>query len=428
MNVEDLEKYNPWWKTGKVKEGWLKKFKRTLYSTILKYLKDRQILLIEGLRRVGKTTLIFQVIDQLLSESIPPKRILYFSFDEFAFELNDVLTTYQQFILHKVFDDIEDRIYIFLDEIQKYKEWETKIKIFYDLYPNLKFIVTGSAALKLRKRSKESLAGRIFEFTLPPFDFPEFLKFRGFDLDKIKANPKLWKRTLLPLFYYYLKCGAFPEIANEENEEKARNYIRNAIIERIIYKDLPEEMGIKDIELLKSLIYLIGRNPGMILNYREIAKNFGRDQRTISNYIEYLTYSRLLKLIFNYRGSPLATMRKMKKIYFTTPNLIFAFNENLTKLWPKLLENFVVVECDAQFFFRENYEVDVILVKHDLLPVEVKSIPGKLKSLRKFMRKFNRDRALVIDFEEEGTENGIEVIPAWLFALLKDKFIEARKL
>lgn len=419
MDIEELEKFNPWWRTNAVKEEWLKPFKRKLYFEVLKYLNRRQILLIQGLRRMGKTTLMFQLIHELLSKT-KPKNILYFSFDEIAFDLKDVMETYQKLVLGRTFDETKERIYVFLDEIHKVEDWENKIKVYYDLYPNLKFIISGSASVSLRRRGKESLAGRVFDFTAEPLSFEEFLELRGEDVSGIKKNPNIWKRRIMPLFYTYLKFGTFPELVGEEDEEVARRYIINNVVERIIYRDLPDEFTIKDLELLKNLVFLIGKNPGMLVNYKEIAKNLGRDQRTISNYFEYLQFSLLIRFVFNYRGSPLASLRKLKKIYFATPNIVFALNDKPESILPALLENVVLLKTDAKFFYKNTYEVDFVLVEDGLLiPLEVKSESIKLKQLKRFIQKFSKKvkDAFLIDFEEEGRADGISVLPAWKLLL-----------
>ncbi|MCK4730516.1 MAG: AAA family ATPase, partial [Candidatus Aenigmarchaeota archaeon] len=234
MELTDLDRFNPWWKTGKVKEDLLKDYKRKLYPKISEYVDKKQILLIQGLRRVGKTVIMFQLIQNQLKKT-KPDNILYFSFDEVAYDLKDVLKIYQEMILGKTFEKTKDKIYLFLDEIQKVDDWENKLKVFYDLYPNLKIFISGSSSINLRKNSRESLAGRLFSFTLHPLEFDEFLELNGMDIKKIRAKPELWKRDILPMFYRYIKFGGFPELATEKNENFARDYILNSVIEKIIY-------------------------------------------------------------------------------------------------------------------------------------------------------------------------------------------------
>ncbi|MEK6857139.1 MAG: ATP-binding protein [Nanoarchaeota archaeon] len=419
MEIFELEKFNNWWNTGQVKEELLKSFKRDIYDDIKKYISLRQIILLYGLRRMGKTTLMFQIINELLKNS-DSKNIFYFSFDERIFDLKEVLDNYQKLILGKTFDSTKETIYLFFDEIQKVEDWESKIKIYYDLYPKVKFFLSGSASVSLRKKSKESLAGRIFSFLIPPLSFEEFLKMKGKDMDKIKSNMNLWSRDLLPLFYQYMKFGSFPELATIENEDIAKKYLIENVVDRIIYKDLPEEFEIKDLELLKNLVYLLGKNPGMTINYHEIAKNLGKDQRTISNYFEYMEFGLLIKFIFNYRGSPLASYRKSKKVYFTTPNLTFAFNDNLEKVFPFMLENIVLLKTNAKFFYKNGFEVDFVVEKeNELIGIEVKSENFKIKQLKNFVKKFGRKakKCFIVDIEKETKIENFEVIPAWKFLL-----------
>ena len=130
------------------------------------------------------------------------------------------IKTYEEKVLKKKIDS--ERIYILLDEIQKCKNWQNKLKIFYDLYPNLKFIISGSASVKINKKAKESLAGRMFDFVLEPLDLKEFLEWKNI---KIKEkNLELFKDRVMPLFYDYLRKGGFPEIIDEDDEKIKKLY------------------------------------------------------------------------------------------------------------------------------------------------------------------------------------------------------------
>ncbi len=419
ISIDTLEQFNPWWKTGNVKDSWLKSYKRHIYSDIEKYIDRRQIILMWGLRRTGKTTIMFQLIQDILAYS-DKKNIFYFSFDEIVFGFKEVLETYQKMVLGNSFDDAEGKIYIFLDEIQKVDDWENKIKVYYDLYPNIKIFISGSASVSLRKKSTESLAGRIMDFHIRLLSFEEFIEMNGRDMDQIRENPDLWKNELVPLFYRYLKYGMFPELHDEMDEEFARKYILNNVIERVIYKDLPDEFDLKDVELLKILVYMVCKKPGMIVNYKEIAQDLGKDQRTIANYFAYLEFGLLVKYVFNYRGSPIASMRKMKKVYLYTPNLAFAFNRNIEPILPYMLENIVASHTDARFFYRNSFEIDFILPDNDKQDIiEVKKSRRSVKQVKKYQDKFGDriGRSMIVTFEEEGVVDNIPVIPVWKFIL-----------
>ncbi|MCL5101104.1 MAG: ATP-binding protein [Candidatus Parvarchaeota archaeon] len=420
MQIDDLEKFNAWWKGIAVRKELLQTYKRQLYALASRYLNRRQILLIYGLRRVGKTVILFQLIDELLSKGIDPKNILYFSFDELVFDLKDVLDSYQMLILKRNFDEASGKIYLFLDEIQKVKDWESKLKIVYDLYPNVKIVISGSAAVNLRKKAKESLAGRIIDLILEPLSFEEFLELNGKDINKIRENPDLWKKELLSAFYRYVKMGMLPELAKEEDEEFGRRYILNNLIDRIIYKDLPDEFEIRDRGLLKSLVYITGKNPGMLLDYKALSKNLGKDQRTIKEYFEYLEFGLLTKIISNYRGSSVSSARRLKKVYPSIPCIIFALTQDFNRVLPEVLEDLVLFHSHAEFFYKENIEVDFLKEEgSQILAIEVKLKAEDAKQIKWLSTKFRNKkiRPLMIDLEKETKIDGVNVIPLWKWLL-----------
>ncbi len=422
MEVSELERFNPWWRTGRVREELRPTYKRHLYSKVKKYLETRQSILLYGLRRVGKTTMMYQIIGDILPE-ISPLHILYFSFDEKRYSISEVIETYQTMVLHEVFENVKERIYIFFDEIQKINEWENGIKVYYDLYPNLKFFFSGSASIALRKNTFESLAGRVFSFRLEPLGFSEYVEMEGKDVKKILANPSLWEREIFPLFIKYLKFGSFPELVGINDEEIAKEYIKNNVVEKILYKDLPQAFGLTDTELLSALLEIVIRNPGMLLNYASISRDLERDQRTIANYLGYLEFGLIIRFLFNFRGSPLSTRRKMKKVYPVTPNLSFAFGESLDRLMPKMLETAVESQNLAKFFYRNSFEVDYVLQDREkLMAVEVKSSSRAAGQLFKFKEKFGEKVSkLVLLTERKGDKiDGVTVMPVWEYCLRMD--------
>ncbi|MGC9132742.1 MAG: ATP-binding protein, partial [Candidatus Micrarchaeia archaeon] len=128
MLEEKLKDINEWWGSGRVSEEKKKEYQRGLIENIKEVLGYRQIIILVGLRRVGKTTLFFQIIDYLL-KSEEAKRIFYFSFDEEKeIEVYDLLNTYSRITS---IDWRKEKIYVFFDEIQKLKDWSSKIKFLY---------------------------------------------------------------------------------------------------------------------------------------------------------------------------------------------------------------------------------------------------------------------------------------------------------
>lgn len=418
LELSTLERFNSWWKTDKVRLDLLEKYRRIIFHELKKYIPMRQLILIYGLRRVGKTTLLYQIINDLLL-SVDSVNILYFSFDEKNYGLDEIFEVYQNQILHSTFEDLTKQVYIFIDEIQKLDDWESKLKIYYDLYPKLKIILTGSASIQLRKHAKESLAGRIFSFDLEPLHFYEFLEMHEIDAAKVMNNPGLWTRTMQPLFDKYIKSGSFPELANITDENIAKKYIAENVVEKILYKDIPAAFKITDIELLKTLLDILANNPGMLVDYASLSQNLKRDQRTISNYFKYLEFGLLIKFVFNYRGSVIASAKKLKKVYLATPNISFALGDDTSQIMPKMLENIAMLASGAKFFYRNSFEVDFIIKKQNkLIGIEVKSNSKNPRQLLKFKEKFgdNVSGLLLLSNSKEEIER-VKTIPIWQFLL-----------
>jgi len=154
--MDNIIKFNPWWTESNVPQKFLGSYEREVFDYIKSLLNKRQTLLFYGLRRVGKTFLMYKTIDDLIKNGVNPLHIIYFSFDEKIEGIEKIISEYEERVLKEKISNIP-KVYIFLDEIQKEKEWQDKIKILYDLNPNIKIILSGSVSVSLQYGSKESL-------------------------------------------------------------------------------------------------------------------------------------------------------------------------------------------------------------------------------------------------------------------------------
>lgn len=165
---------NPWWK----EEFKLEYHEREIHKQISEYIPLQQIIAFTGLRRVGKTTLMHKIVFDSIKNRFDSRNVIYFSFDEFReIEIREVLKEYEA-LMGK---DLKDGKYLLLlDEIQKLTNWEDQIKRIYDTAgKNIKIIISGSESMFIKKKSKETLSGRVFEFKIETLSFKEFLDFRG---------------------------------------------------------------------------------------------------------------------------------------------------------------------------------------------------------------------------------------------------------
>ena len=418
MELGELEKFNTWWTTGTIRPELVQDYKRDAYASILKYMDKKLMIILYGLRRMGKTTMMYQIISELLKVN-KSRYVLYFSFDEYTHSLKDILNSYQEMVLNNTFDNIKENIYIFFDEIQKVPDWENQIKVYYDLYPSIKFILSRSAAVSLRRKSNESLAGRIISIYIEPLSFNEFLEMNGYDREKIRQNPDMYKRELIPMLQKYMKYGTFPELAHNDDEDYAKMYIKDSVIDRIIYRDIENEFKINDTNLVRTLMKLIVNKPGLTLNFKAISENLGKDQRTISNYFEYLEFGFLIKILYNYRANDYISLRKLKKCYPATPNIIFALSDKFHELLPYVMENLVLMKIKTDYFYKNSYEVDFISVNNDKIsPIEVKKTNRTERQITMFINKYGDrvENPLLITYDEEKYGN-VSVVPLWKFLI-----------
>lgn len=362
--------------------------------------------------------LLKQFIDHLIKQGTKRDRILYFSFDEEAVSLDDVVGDFQS----RIGMDIQSagRLYLFLDEIQKLEGWQNQIKYYYDTYPNLKFFVSGSSSLFLRKKAEESLAGRIFLFHLPVLSFIEFLHFKG--EDELINRPEMFKEALIKETLLYAK-RQFPELVTAD--EPFVNMYVESIINKLIYEDLPRIFPIEYEDALKQILKVVASNPGIMTDYSALATDLGISRKTLSKYIFYLERGFILQKCYNFSRNRLTSEKKMKRLYLSSTTLLFHLCEAPEP--GRVVENLVVNSSKAQFFWRKGTaEVDCVLTEDGaIIPLESKyknNIQRKdLKGLLKFLKEFSLDRGYVVtkDDEEEVRVNGNQImfIPLWKWLL-----------
>ena len=411
-----LEELNHWWTEQVVKPELVPPFRRDLFTRLWADRNRRQVQVLVGLRRVGKSTLFYQLIDALLKEEIDPLHLFYCSFDEPEFQerrLSDILSEYSK---TTGIDYKSERVWIFLDEVQKSRYWVSDVKLFYDHYPNLKIFISGSASLNILSEAKRSLAGRALYYELPPLSFSEFLRFRGFKVAKQRLE--LYRERLKKEFEQFC-LKPFPELVNEKDRSFIKSYVRSSIIEPIIFRDVPKEFGSVDVLLLEKLITIFLSNPGQYIRIDELSKELRRAKTTLYRAVFYLEFSFLIRRLLNFRPSVRTFSRKLAKIYAYHPSLTVPYEIPEEKF----VENLVMFEIGATHYWRErDKEVDFL---HGSIPVEVK-FKSKLRKedikhlnyfLTKYGEKLGIKKAHVITRDEEGRWGRIRLVPMWKLCL-----------
>lgn len=254
-----------------------------------------------------------------------------------------------------------------------------------------------------------------------PLSFGEFLQWKGVKVDE--RRPEVQQKEMMLHLMDYLRKGGFPEIIGEKEDEAIRRYVKNTVLDRILYKDIQQEFELRDLELLRELAELFLREPGMIANINNISRSLRRNRVTVSNYMEYLRYALIIRDVKNIRGSTLATSRKNKKIYPFCSAFTFALREDFfsDSILSKVAETAVAGHLEAEHYYRNSFEVDFVEKSgKQAIPVEVKFGKAKSGQAEKFMEIHHSPRGIVVDKEQFLEKGKIKSMPLWFFLLQKE--------
>ena len=405
-----LLEFNAFWKSPMQ----LEYKERAVYTQLKKLVSEPQVISLCGLRRVGKTTLLKKIIYDLLKDYAAGS-VLYFSFDDFpGSELFDIIDA------HKEIHGVEPK-FLFFDEIQKLPSWAEKIKVLYDT-KKYKIFLSGSESLFLRKGSRESLAGRIYEFEIKGLTFREYLGFAG--KSRLAAKPILYGAELQREFERYLLTAGFPELIGKEDHNIAKQYIRDAVVEKIVFMDASRLYPLENPPQLLSILEIVLDNPGMTVDFNAMSHELGMSRQTISKYFDVLEKAHLVLRLYNFSRNKSTSEKKLKRYYPTFLSPVLAENKDASYIG-KVVETACVVNTGAKFFWRDKYkdEVDLVLLRNSkLIPVEVKyrNEPRKNKGLEKFCKKYGCGEAIVVTKGVRKTSKNFATeqwVPAFEFLL-----------
>jgi len=306
-----LTAYNPWWKTGIMNPKMSKTYKRFAFYEAMKRLEQkdlRRTVVLTGARRVGKTTIQYQMIEALLNRGVAPQKIVFISMDHPMLKLAgffEILECYHENIY------AERDCYYFFDEVQYAQDWDNWLKVIYDMQPDTQVVATGSASPALMKGNQESGAGRWTVIQVPTMSFYEYCELLELDRPELPQNLKI---TSLPYktqqernqvimqlskvqnhLNRYLQVGGFPELALSSNDIMAQHIMREDVVDKVLKRDLPALYNIRNpIELERIFLYLCNVSSG-IVSIEAIAKELGGVSRpTVENYIRYLESANLI--------------------------------------------------------------------------------------------------------------------------------------
>lgn len=410
---------------------------RTLSATIKRDIEvplfsDKIITLI-GVRRCGKTSILYKMIEEL-TQSVDSKNIVYVNFEDDRLlgttvgDLDDLIEGYFEIYPQKR----DEKIYLFVDEVQNIPQWESFIRRIYDTL-NVQIIITGSSSKLLSSEIATSLRGRTLTYEIFPFSFKEYLRFKNIE---VNLNSSKSLSFIKHSFDEYLISGGFPETIGQEGSMQKR--ILSDYVNLIVYKDLIERYGITNTALLKHLIKYTFVNMATSVSITKLYNDFKSNgfklgKETLFDYFGYLEEAYAIFGVPIFRSSVREEQRNPKKIYAIDNGLRAVYDASFSPDYSKLYENLVFLALRSKtrdvYYIKERQEIDFYCVidgVKQLINVSVDisnpdAFEREINSLHEGMEFIGVDTSILITKDREGSvsvgDKLVLFIPLWKWLL-----------
>ncbi|MFC1546321.1 ATP-binding protein [bacterium] len=399
-----LQGFNPWWIE---KNIIVPEFKRLAFhacSQLLETPEFKRAILLSGPRRVGKTTLLLQLVEKYLKKGVSANSILYLSLDHPLLKLISLPRILK--LYHETIQPEKEPVLLLLDEIQYTYNWDIELKQLIDHNPEYKIVVTGSTSALHQSKLSESGVGRWISLPMPTLNFYEFVWIRGEKIDRDVSLPKpfellkyssndLFKikqqlRPLMPLFLRYLLTGGFPETAVQKDIMLSQRILREDVVERVLKRDMAALFGIRRVAELEKLFIYLCIHSGEIFSARSCASALEQNSITIVKHINFLEKANLVYRVEQEKLTGKTILRGKPKIYIVDSALANAVllrgQEILNdpKSMGRIVETTVLRHLYAYYYrdtprigywrdARTQEEVDIIVRSPAyVIPVEIK--------------------------------------------------------
>lgn len=427
--LEILNDWNFWNKeqeTGIARPKYLKNIERIA--------KTGQIIVITGVRRSGKSTIMQQYTKHLISNGTLPKNILYVNFEDVRLKTIDPELLGQIYNLYLEHLQPTEKPCILLDEVHKAPSWEKFARTLHEL-KKAEIIVSGSNAKMLLGNISSVLTGRHLDIEVYPLDFKEFLLFKGLTI-KSELNAISQKQKIRLLLNEYQLYGGFPLVALQETKKE----LLEAFFEDIINKDIVENHVVAHISKLKSLAKFYLTNAGKRVSFNSLSKTLSLSLDTVERYSYYLEESYLLYFIKKFSYSVKEQERTMAVVYNIDNGIksILGFNLSSDTGW--LYQNIVAnhlqqrlgkenlfywmnaTQEEVDFIVKQGTKIkQLIQVCYSIENPDIKK--REINSLLKASRELKCKDLLVITDDKEGTELklGLKIhyMPLWKWLLIE---------
>ncbi|AHF01372.1 ATPase [Thiomicrospira aerophila AL3] len=333
---------------------------REALAKLVSYLPLKHIITITGIRRCGKSTLAKMAINHLIEQGTAPTNILFVNLEQPIFLEYRHQPQYLQTVIdtYKTLCNPSGRIFVIFDEVQFFENWQVFVKSKYEI-EDIKFIITGSNSSMLSAEINTLLTGRTLTLHLTPFNFREYLHYKGIAHDT--EIQRIQNRIQIEIAKEeYLNWGGFYEVM-ETNDPIIKKDLLNSYAKNIIYRDIVPRFKIRQTEIIERLFYYLLGQATQTLNYTELANLFEMSDKSIKEYISHFENVFLFKRIDNFHTKPKERLKSVKKLYVLDNGFLQVAPKNSPGLGQSL-ENLVFCHLYQQnpmlTYRKAQYEVD----------------------------------------------------------------------
>lgn len=371
-------------------------YPREILKEIRKYIDSKEAIIITGMRRTGKTTLL-----KIIFEEVSSKNKIFLDLENPLNRKYFEQENYEN--IKKTFEflgiNFNKKSFIFLDEIQFVKNLPSVVKYFIDHY-NVKFFLTGSASFYLKNLFSESLAGRKFIFELFPLSFREFIIFKELNLnipERVEDFTQSVFETLLPFYEEYLYFGGFPEVVLKESVDEKEKSLEE-IFKSYFQMEVVTLGDFRKNEIIRDLILLLMQRTGSRLDLSKISIELGVSRNTIKEYISFLEGTYFIHLLRPFSKKINTEIRKMPKVYFCDTGILNKFARVDKGV---IFENAVFLALrrkgEVNYYGKKSgVEIDFIFNKDTAYEVKIKPEKGDLKKLRSLCNSLKINKYFIV--------------------------------
>ncbi len=386
-----------------------------------KYISTKQVVIISGIRRCGKSSLMFLIKEKM---NLKEPEYCYFNFDDERI-IADISILDNIYNLHIEVYGTEP--VFFLDEIQNITNWEKFVNRMYE--QGRKVFVTGSNAKLLSSDISASLTGRNRLIELYPFSFSEYLRFTGssYDLNRLTSKSK---SLLLKDFNKYFDTGGFPLVVKEDDME-----LINAYFQDILYRDIISRYRLTMVNEIRQIGLYFASNIGKLFSYSTLKEISGvKSLSSIKDYLYYYEQSYLYFYLKKYDYSVKKQIMNPKKVYTVDHSFAHRLGFNFSENKGRILENIVYIELlrrGKEVYYHSGKKECDFVVKKGLNVTEAIQVVFQLnihnhereyQGLEEAMTVHNLGSGLLLshngeDYDYAGNA-GIKVMPVWEWLLI----------